>query len=119
MTLAGCSSIEDAVHNVTEKSFDDYAAAEKDWPGEIPEWLPTDSTDIHIRTTNDGKVAMMSADTKTPLGGDCEDAERTHIAVWVTDWSPEKVLPDRVIACGDWETMPTPDGIFGWYTQPE
>ena len=116
--LAGCSSIDDAVHQVTELSFADYAEAKDGWPGVFPAWLPEDATDIHIRTTNDGKVAMLAADTEgAPTGSDCEDTERHQLAVWETDWSPEKFMPDRVIACGDWETMPTDDGIFAWYTE--
>jgi len=115
--LTGCSAIDNALHQVTDASFADYSEAKEGWPGEFPDWLPEDATDIQLRTTNDGKVAMLAADTKgTPIG-DCEDTERHQLAVWETDWTPEDIMPDRVIACGDWETTPTDDGIFAWYTE--
>ena len=119
LTLSSCSSIVDAAQGVTEKEFDDFASAEDGWPGEIPAWLPADVSEIHVRSTNNGKVAMVRADTTSKPAGDCAETERKQIAVWVTDWSPEKVTPETVIACGDWEIMPVDGGWFGWYSADE
>lgn len=111
VALTGCSTIKDSLTHRHELAFDDYAAAADGWD-KLPDWVPTDATDITVRETTNAPIAIVGlASPSDPVG--CTEAEREYIPGIGGDWAPTD-YPHTVLRCGDYEVMATDAGWFGW-----
>lgn len=123
-SLAGCSAIGDVMSNQHREEFATYDAAAEGWVGVgIPDWIPSDATDLRNLATSNETVAVIRVVSEAPLAGDCVPTERVGIpalsAEWADlDWSTNG-FPDDVERCGDYEIVPTGDGWLGWFNATE
>ncbi len=114
--LTGCSSLDDALRHRHEERFASYDEAASGWVGgQVPDWVPTDSTEIRVRATNDGTQIIVRATTNSGLPDDCvDDVPRETEPELTTQWAPE-YFADEVSRCGTYEVVWLDDGWFGWY----
>jgi hypothetical protein len=123
-SLAGCSAISDVLSKQHREQFATYDEAADGWVGVgIPDWIPSDATDLRNLATGDETVAVVRVVTGSPLPTECATVERRGIpalsADWADlDWSTEG-FPDEVHDCGDYEVVPTDDGWLGWFNATE
>lgn len=123
-SLVGCSAIGDAVSQQHREEFATYEAAAEGWVGiSIPDWIPTDSTELRNLATSDESVAVIRVVSDSPLAADCIDAERVGIPALSADWADldwsTYGFPEDVRRCGVYEIVPTGDGWLGWFTATE
>ncbi|QDE35928.1 hypothetical protein FIV50_14690 [Microbacterium foliorum] len=114
-SLAGCSAYDSIVHKQATSTFDDVEAFD-DGAEVDAGWIPTDATDITVRTSTlenaaDAVVLLSSA---SALADDCTEVERLSAPTWVLDDAPDPYKAKTVFACGDWSVMSTDSGWFGW-----
>jgi hypothetical protein len=111
VALTGCTTIRDSLTNRHELAFDDYTAAADGWES-LPDWVPTDATDVRVRETTNAPIAIVGISSASdPV--DCTEAERKYIPGLGGDWAPTD-YPHSVLRCGDYEVMATDTGWFGW-----
>lgn len=115
LALTGCSAYDSIVHKQSTSTFDD-AEAFADGAEVAADWMPTDATEITVRTSTleEAKDAVILLASDSPTAGDCTETERSSAPAWVLDDAPDPYKAETVFVCGDWSVMSTADGWFGW-----
>jgi hypothetical protein len=117
--LTGCAQIGNLIAKQHEESFAGYETAEHDWVGvDIPDWIPSDATDLRNLATFDESVSVVRVVTDSGLAEDCATEDRRGIPALAADWSTQE-WPAEVQRCGDYEVIPMPDGWLGWFNATE
>jgi len=118
-TLSGCSNVSDALSTRHEEYFDTYADAQAGWvDGEIPAWIPTDSTGVRSVTSKETASRIVHVTTKSKLVGECETGPTPKLDPLSSGWTPN-TFPSEVTVCGEYSIMEFDGGWFGWYgTEP-
>jgi len=115
LALTGCSAVEDMIYGEQTHQYDNMNSLEADWTqAETVGWMPDDASDIRIRESTDGSVAILGFDSDSDLAESCVETERLSGPTFGDDWAPKKVYVDTVFACGAWAVIPTDDGWYGW-----
>lgn len=114
-SLAGCSAYDSIVHKQATSTFDDVEAFD-DGAEVDAGWIPTDATDITVRTSTleNAADAVILLSSASALADDCTEVERLSAPAWVLDDAPDPYTAKTVFACGDWSVMSTDSGWFGW-----
>ena len=113
LSLTGCSAVEDLLYGEETHQYDNLNSLQADWSGaETVEWMPDDASDINIRQSTDGTVAILGFASDESL--ECPEVERLSGPTFGDDWAPTDVYVDTVFACGAWAMIPTGDGWYGW-----
>lgn len=120
LSLTGCSAYDSLVHKQATSTFDD-AAAFDDGAEVDAGWIPTDATEITVRTSTieDAADAVILLTSDSELPGDCTEVERYSAPSWVLDDAPDPYEVKTVFACGDWSVIAADDGWFGWTPNSE
>jgi hypothetical protein len=119
LSLTGCS-VEDVLGNSRESEFATYDTAAEMWPsGDLPDWIPTDATDIRSLETKDGRLSVIRVTTESPLEGECEERPREGVPVLTATWTAAAERPDVVTVCDEYEIMPIEGGWLGWFEGPD
>jgi hypothetical protein len=115
LSLTGCSAYDSLVHKQATSTFDD-AGAFQDGAQADAEWVPTDATEITVRTSTleDSADAVILLTSDAALPGDCVEVERQSAPTWALDDAPDPYEAKNVFACGDWIVMATGNGWYGW-----
>ncbi|WP_353112374.1 hypothetical protein [Microbacterium sp.] len=115
--LTGCGTVEAMLYKRTTMDFDDATALATQWTGTPATWVPADSGGIRAMQSNmsgaeDASIAVL---TKTALDPAlCTEVDRVSAPSYTFDDLPDPYRADRVLSCGEWTVMKTPDGWFGW-----
>lgn len=113
LSLTGCSAVENLLYGEETHHYDDVETLAEDWSGATTvEWMPGDASDITIRQSTDGTVAILGFASGEEL--DCPEVERLSGPTFGDDWAPSDVYVDTVFACGSWAMIPTDTGWYGW-----
>ena len=115
LALTGCSAYDSLVHKQSTSTFED-AGAFADGAEVDADWLPTDATEITVRTSTleDAADAVVMLTSSSPVSGDCTETERSSAPAWVLDEAPDPYTAKTVFVCGDWSMIATDDGWYGW-----
>ena len=117
--LTACANIDNLLHQRHEESFETYETAASGWVGvELPEWVPTDSTELRSVASNDQTVSVIRVVSDSELAGDCARADRHGIPVFDVPWSTDD-WADTLFRCGEYEVQATDDGWLGWFNAAE
>jgi len=120
IALSGCTDVSSALSTRHEEYFDTYADAEANWvTGEIPAWIPTDSTAVRSVTSKDNLNRIIHVTTKSDPVGDCTTGPAPDVDALSSGWTPN-TFPKEVTVCGEYSIMEFDNGWFGWFgTAPE
>jgi hypothetical protein len=115
--LNGCS----ALMTTQEDHWTGYSAAQTAWPhGDIPAWIASDATDVHLLTVDDATAAVVRVATTDALPDDCTAADRRSVPFASRDWIPRAATTsDDIVDCGDYQVVAVKGGFVGWYVQGE
>lgn len=115
ISLTGCSAYDSIVHKQATSTYDD-AEAFGEGTAVAADWVPTDATEITVRTSTieDAPDAVVLLTSGSELPDDCAEVERRSAPAWALDDAPDPYKAKAVFACGDWSVMTTGDGWFGW-----
>lgn len=113
--LSGCAGFDAVMHKQSTSTFEDAAAFLADAQAEVA-WMPSDATEITLRTSTlqgaaDAAILFSSAAT---LSDECTEVSRTSSPAWVLEGAPSPYEAETVWVCGEWSAIPTGDGWFGW-----
>ncbi len=118
--LTGCAGITDPFSRVHSESFDSRADAASGWVGvPMPEWLPSDASDIRTTATDDETNAVIAFTGSEPSG--CTTAARSSLPFdgRYGGFEDASELPDEVLRCGPYEVHEMPEGWLAWFTATE
>ena len=119
-TLTGCTSITDVVEQVHSESFDTRADAVTGWVGvPMPDWLPSDATDIRTTATTNESNAVIAYSGGEPSG--CSEGTRSTLPFdgRYGGFADAGELPEEVLRCGAYEVHATPEGWLAWFNATE
>ena len=120
LSLTGCSAFDSLVHKQATSTFDDVTAFD-DGAEVDADWIPSDATDITVRTSTleDAADAVILLASHSALSGDCTEVDRYSAPSWTLDDAPDPYTAKTVFACGDWSVMAADDGWYGWTPNSE
>ncbi len=120
LSLTGCSAFDSLVHKQATSTFDDVAAFD-DGAEVDADWIPSDATDITVRTSTleDATDAVILLSSHSALSDDCTEVDRYSAPSWALDDAPDPYTAKTVFACGDWSVMAADDGWYGWTPNSE
>lgn len=115
LSLSGCSAYDSLVHKYSTSRFDDSNAFDKSAEVDAS-WIPSDATDIALRTSTleDAADAVILLASDSPLSDDCREVDRYSAPSWVLDDAPDPYGAESVFVCGDWSVIAADGGWFGW-----
>lgn len=114
LSLTGCSVYDSLIHKQTTSTFEDVEAF--DAGAEIDaDWLPSDATEITVRTSTIEKAeeAVILLTSDSALDG-CAETGRYSAPAWALDKAPDPYAAKTAFACGDWTVMASEQGWYGW-----